>query len=76
MDRTAVGSVESEKQWAQHTALWGARAQCAGGGQVGTKFDCLWSVCEEVLDPRTGERMKSQIRQFADQDVGDDCVKD
>lgn len=39
-----------------------------------SKFDCLRFVCEEVLDPQTGERVKTQSRQFSDQDVGDDGV--
>ena len=71
---TACG-VESVKHCAQHTPLWGARAQCPGAVEVVSQFDCLGLVCEEVLNPRAGEWGESQIRQLADQDVRDDSVE-
>lgn len=51
VDRSADNGVEGEEQWAQHTSLWGTRAQCVDGRQVRSKFDCLWSFFEKVLNP-------------------------
>ena len=40
---------------------------------VVAQFDWLESVGEEVLNPGAGEWGESQVRQFADQDVREEC---
>lgn len=49
MGRTAVVAVEAVQEGAQQTALWGADAHHAGGGEVGAKSHSLGSVGEKVL---------------------------
>jgi hypothetical protein len=46
-----------------------------GGGELGTEFYLLGSICEEVTNPGAGERVETQGRQFADQDSRDDGVE-
>lgn len=53
MGRTAVMGVEAVQEGAQHTALWGADAQRAGGGEAGAKPHSLRSIGEKVLYPDT-----------------------
>ncbi|XP_033182625.1 programmed cell death 1 ligand 1-like, partial [Anabas testudineus] len=51
--RTTVMGVETVQEGAQHAALSGANAHCAGGGQVGAKSHSLGPVCEEIFEPGT-----------------------
>lgn len=67
--------VERIQEGAQHTALWGAGAQCASGGEMGAESYSLGPVCEEILYPGTCERREAKSDQFGDEDVQDDCIK-
>lgn len=55
--RAAVWHIECNEEGAQHTPLWCASTQYAGGGQQIFKFNRLALVCEKVPDPVTGEFM-------------------
>lgn len=50
--------------WAQHAALWGASAECEGGGEVGAKLDRLRAVCEKVHNPGTEVSREAQVEQY------------
>lgn len=65
MGWTVVG-VEVAQDRAQHTALWGADAQCSGGGQVAANSHSLESVSKKVLYPGTCERELIESVQFHD----------
>ena len=73
--RSAVVGVEAVEEGAQHTALWGANAQHAGGGEVGAKSHSLGSVGQEVLNPGTCERGKAESVQFCSESIRDYCIE-
>ena len=65
----AVSGVESVEQYAP---LW---EHMLSGGEVGAEFDCLGLVGEEALHPGAGVLGESRVRQFADQDVTEECIE-
>lgn len=66
---SAGSNVEVVQEWAQHASLWRACAQSPGGEKVGSEFECLWTVCEEVFNPGKDERVESEVREFGLQNV-------
>ena len=58
---SAVSGVEGVEQQAPLTPLWGACAQCPGGGEVRAEFDCLRTVLGRSLihDQVCGENPRS-----------------
>lgn len=54
MGRGTVRCVECVQEWAQHTALGGASAECEWGEKMVAESHLLWSVGKEVFNPGAG----------------------
>lgn len=55
--------VKPVKEGAQHTHLWGADAQCMGGGELGAKSHSLGLFDQKVLNPRV-RRGSQSVQSF------------
>lgn len=57
--------LERVQNWAQYKSLMGASAEGVGGGNMGTEFNSLGTVGQEVPDPSVSEWGEAQICEFA-----------
>ena len=49
------------KKRIQQAALWGPWAEGQSGGEKWAHSDCLWPVCQEVLNPKAEVELYTQV---------------